>query len=95
MYLFIRKCTLYNYADDDSISCAATTVQEVISSLQFDGNHVIQWFTDNGMQANPSKFQFMIISPGVYCARRHVLDANTDLISEKHVQVLGSLLTPS
>ena len=50
MFLFINKCTLYNYADDNSLSCAATTVQEVISSLQFDGSRVIQWFTDNGMR---------------------------------------------
>ena len=62
MFLFTNECTLYNYADENSLSCA-TAVQEVISSLQFDGSRVIQWFTDSGMQANPSKFQFMIIYP--------------------------------
>ena len=41
-FLFINKCTLYNYADDNYLSCAATTVQEVILSLQFDGSRVIQ-----------------------------------------------------
>ena len=41
MYLFINKCTLYNYADDNSISCAATEVEEVMSSLQMDGSKVI------------------------------------------------------
>ena len=92
MFLFINKCTLYNYADDNSLSCAATTVQEVISSLQFDGSRVIQWFTDNGMQANPSKFQFMIISPDDDCAQRLVLNGNTVLVSEKHVQVLGVII---
>ena len=49
MYLFINKCTLYNYADDNSLICAATGVEEVMSSLQMDGTKVIQWFTDNGM----------------------------------------------
>ena len=92
MFLFINKCTLYNYADDNSLSCAATTVQEVISSLQFDGSRVIQWFTDNGMQANPSKFQFMIISPDDDCAQRLVLNGNTVLVSEKHVQGLGVII---
>ena len=95
MFLFINKCTLYNYADDNSLSCAGTTVQEVTSSLQFDGSCVIQWFTDNGMQANPSKFQFMIISPDADCAQKLeklVLNGNTVLVSEKQVQVLGVII---
>ena len=92
MFLFIKKCTLYNYADDNSLSCAATTVQEVISSLQFDGSRVIQWFTNNGMQANPSKFQFMIISPDDDCTQRLVLNGNAVLVSEKHVKVLGVII---
>ena len=41
MYLFINKCTLYNYTDDNSLSCAATEVEEVMSSLQMDGSKVI------------------------------------------------------
>ena len=56
MYLFMNKCTLYNYADDNSLSCAATGVEEVMSSLQMDSSKVIQWFTDNGMQANLVNF---------------------------------------
>ena len=52
----------------------------------------IQWFTDNGMQANPSKFQFMVISPYDDCAQSLVLNENTVLVSEKHVQVLGVII---
>ena len=92
MYLFINKCTLYNYTDDNSLSCAATEVEQIMSSLQMDGNKVIQWFTDNGMQANPSKFQFMVISPDDDCAQSLVLNENTILVSEKHVQVLGVII---
>ena len=54
------------------------------------GSKVIQWFTDNGMQANPSKFQFMVISPDEDCAQRLVLNENTVLVSEK--QVLGVIV---
>ena len=73
MYLFINKCTLYNYADDNSFSRATTEDEEVMSSLQMGGSKVIQWFTDNGMQANPSKFQFMEISSDDDCAQSLVL----------------------
>ena len=60
LYMFIQDCVLYNYADDNSLSCTANTIEEVISSLESDGKNVIKWFTDNGMQA---KFQFMILFP--------------------------------
>ena len=92
MYLFINKYTLYNCADNNSLSCVATEVEQVMSSLQMDGSKVIQWFTDNGMQANPSKFQFMVISPDDDCAQSLVLNENTVLVSEKHVQVLGIII---
>ena len=41
------------------------------------------------MQANPNKFQFVVISPGDDCAQSIVVNENTILVSEKHVQVLG------
>ena len=44
MYLFINKCTLYNY--DNSLSCATTRVEENIN-LQMEGGEALQWFTDN------------------------------------------------
>ena len=47
-YLFIDKCTLYNYANDNSLFCAATKVEKVMSSLQMDGSKDVQWFIDNG-----------------------------------------------
>ena len=62
MHMFIKECILYNYADDNSLSCTSPMIDHVISNLQLDGNRAIKWFTDNGMQANPDKFQFMIIS---------------------------------
>ena len=56
--MFMDECTLYSYADDNSLSCTAPTIDVVISNLQLDGSIVIKWFTDNGMQANPKKLQF-------------------------------------
>ena len=34
----------------------------ILTNLQIDCNNAIDWFTANGMKANPSKFQFMVIS---------------------------------
>ena len=54
--------------------------------LQMDGSKAIHWFTDNGMQEIPSKFQFIIISPpNSDCALSVVFNENTVLVSEKHI----------
>ena len=57
-------------------------IYNVISNLQLDGNRAIKWFTDNGMQENPDKFQFMIISSDANSTRSLTLDENTVIVSE-------------
>ena len=92
MFYFMERCILYNYADDNSMSHAAKTLHEVKSSLQHDGEIAIKWFSDNGMQANPEKFQFMVISrsdPGI---QEIVLPGNIIIKSETHVKLLGVLI---
>ena len=60
LFLFIDNYELYNYADDNSIMYSFPDC--ILTNLQTDCNNAIDWFTPNGMKANPSKFQFMVIS---------------------------------
>ena len=90
MYIFMDECILYNYADDNSLSCIAPTIDAVISNLQADGNKAIKWFTDNGMQATPEKFQFMMISRDEDSSL--TLNDSTVIVSEDHVKVLGVVI---
>ena len=94
MYMFINECTLFNYAVDNSLSCTSHTcmIDHEISNLQLDGNRAIKWFTDNGMQANPDKFQFMIISSDGNSTLSLTLNENTVIVLEKHVKVLGVVI---
>ena len=62
MFLFMERCNLYNYADDNSIIYSSPDIETVILNLKNDCHNAIQWFTNNGMKANPNKFQFMVIS---------------------------------
>ena len=86
MHMFIKECTLYKYADDNSLSCTSPVIDHVISILQLGGNSAIKWFTDNGMQANPDKFKFMIISSDDNSTRSLTLNENTVIVSGKHVK---------
>ena len=53
MFNFVDKCSLYNYADDNSISTASPCVHDVVSNLKTDCNNIMEWFSVNGFQANP------------------------------------------
>ena len=64
----------------------------MIPNLQSDGNRAIKWFTDNGMQANPEKFQFMMISRDEDSSRSLTLNDSTVIISEDHVKVLSVVI---
>ena len=70
----------------------APTIDAVISNLQSDGNRAIKWFTDNGMQANPEKFQFMMISRDEDSSWSLTLNDSTVIVSEDHVKVLGVVI---
>ena len=58
----MEKCFIYNYADFNSLSVASSHMLDVLSYISRDYKNAMKWVRDNGMQANPSKFQFMSIS---------------------------------
>ena len=92
LFMFLEKCLLYNYADDNSMSKSSHNLREVLDCLQHDGDIAIQWFSDNGMQANPGKFHFMIMSPVDIPTQELVLNNSTIITSENLVKVLGVMI---
>jgi retron-type reverse transcriptase len=59
----IMLCDLANYADDNTLSKTAHTVDALISALVLDTKNCMEWFKQNFMQANLQKFQAMIMKP--------------------------------
>ena len=94
MFHFMEKCDLYNYADDNSLSVASYHMHDVLSYLSRDCKNAVKWFRDNGMQANPSKFQFMIISHSGVDANNATLQIDDNIVSKPEPQekVLGVML---
>ena len=62
MFLFMKSCNFYNYADDNFVSRSSPVVNVILYNLKSDCQISLKWFDDNDMKANPSKFKFMIIS---------------------------------
>ena len=62
LFYFINTCSLYNYADDNTLSYSHTDVNDLIHVLKTDCKVAIEWFTCNYMKANPDKFQVLFLS---------------------------------
>ena len=76
IFSFITDCDLINYADDNTLSKAGSSVELVVEALRLDTVNAVKWFSFNYMKVNPDKFQVMILKP-MFC--------NTDLPS--HVNI--------
>ena len=57
IFFFVKNCDLYNYADDNTLSCVDSSFASVKVTLEAEGNELVDWFTRNQTQANPDKFQ--------------------------------------
>ena len=89
LFLFIENCKLYNYADDNSLMYSSPDLNCIFTNLQIDCKNAIDWFTVNGMKANPSKFQFMVISSERIEQKCLDIGNGITLQSEPSVKVLG------
>ena len=58
LFLFIKKATLHNYADDNSLKADAENLQDLVDILQEE--FIVEWLENNNMIPNPKKFQAII-----------------------------------
>ncbi len=70
------------------ISC---TIETVLSALRTNTEHAINWFIDNFMQINPSKFQFMFLQKFTNKEIKHELIEvhGTSIPCKNEVKLLG------
>ena len=60
LFLCMEETTIYNYADDNTISGTSHSLDGLVSMIETKGTDVTEWFTCNGMKANPDKYQAII-----------------------------------
>ncbi len=84
--------SIYNYADDNTVSSCDKTIDGLHNKLTVSGL-LLQWFTENYMQANASKLQYIMFRSAdkVLDNSAHVLhiDDGVDLKSKDCVKLLG------
>jgi len=61
IFYFVNNASLCNYADDNTVSVSSEHFLEMKQTLETEAEVLIDWFSDNQMQANPAKFQGIAI----------------------------------
>ena len=77
-----------NFADDNTVCSCATSISEITTNLENDVGTLLHWFYDNGMVANPDKFQLMFLGLN----EKHMLGLNIEgvkIYSTKNFKLLG------
>ena len=89
IFYFLEKSTLYNYADDNTVSYCHKIYQIVLSVLQIESTTMIAWFNDNHMQANPGKFQAIAVGQKSASVIKDFKIDGTEIKCEEQVKLLG------
>ena len=88
LFLIDLESEICNFAHDNTIYARSETLIEVINSLENDLSSVLQWFTENGMVANPEKFQLIFL--GVKSDQQMCLPIDDQIINQcQQVKLLG------
>ena len=60
IFMFIEKTEVYNF-DDNTIYDCGEDFSNVLENLKHYMKILLKWFRINSLQANPGKFQFIIL----------------------------------
>ena len=63
IYVINNTCSLYNYADDNTIGFSHSDSNILKTKLEERSKITLNWFDENHMKANISKFQSIILRP--------------------------------
>ena len=85
---YFTSSILLNYADDNTIVSCNPDLDSLVNELSHDSNIAVRWFSDNGMQANPDKFQTIISHRNVRTFKS-VTIGNASLEPQQSVKLLG------
>ena len=92
IFFALNEAVIYNYADDNTLKATANDVNEVKKILINESVKAITWFEMNLMEANPDKFQFMLLGKSVIPEKESLKFSNVEIQCVTSVKLLGVTL---
>ena len=93
LFLFIKQATLYNYADDNTLSYFSRNMRDLVNTLPKETGIAFSWFEQNEMIANPEKFHAIILRKNKEnTSGEQIITNGKKIKSEESVELLGVTL---
>ena len=92
IFFALNEAVIYNYADDNTLKATANDVNEVKKILINESVKAITGFETNLMEANPDKFQFMLLGKSVIPEKKSLKFSKVEIQCETSVKLLGVTL---
>ena len=89
IFYFIEYGTLYNYADDNTLSYVNDNYEKLIDILEKESSVLIDWFKFNCMQANPDKFQAIAVGNKTHAKTPVFKIDSAEITCDEVVKLLG------
>ena len=88
---FDFKSKIYNYADDNTLSCSNNDMSIVKNHLLSDCQLAMKWFEVNSMKANASKFQLMFLkrNPQNPVENETIKIGDSEIKASRSINILG------
>ena len=90
IFLFISKCQLSNYADDNTLYKSGKNMRKIKNDLEMDFIILRKWFHENHIVLNPDKCHNIVI--GYNDRTQKIILNNNEIASSNEKKLLGILL---
>ena len=85
---YVDICSeVFNYADDNTLGTIGESLDTVARSLSVDAETLLDWFANNHMEANPGKFQGIVL--GRNASQMTINMQGHDVTLGNSIEVLG------
>ena len=93
---FLLGSDLHNFADDNTVTAVAETIQGLINSPEVKTSNTIKWMKDNDMIANPDKFKAIVLTKTDQNTAGIKLEfSGKTILSSNEIDLLGLQLIPN
>ena len=86
---WVDHSSMLNYADDTSSSCSDANEEDVMRKLKSDAEKILQFMASNGLVANPSKTEFMMLNTKGKESKRRIKVGNSEIVQTGSAKLLG------
>ena len=90
IFMFISKCNLCNYADDNTLYSAGKDLNRIRRNLEMEFMILHQWFHENRMTLTPGKCHYVVI--GSRDLSHEIMLHNKKITSSNEEKLLGNFL---